>query len=1118
MPVPTRSLAAFSTWRLLRLSSLAASALFLFPCLLPGQSSQAVVSGVVTDAQGGAISAAKVAITNVATGVTASTLTNDAGAFLIPDLKIGAYSLAVERAGFKRYTRSGIQLSTAEKLGLNIGLEVGQVAETVNVTAEAPPLDDRTSVIGQTIESRNVEDLPLGNRRTMNVVALSPAAVFVGYDSGQKPNFSLAGGRTQSQMFWIDGGSGQNMRLGVGQMDLDPPAETVQEIRVLSNNYSSEYGASAGGVVLETTKSGTNQFHGSAYEFLRNNALDAPGYFAAVQNGRKVTPELRYNVFGTTLGGPIRRNKTFFFFGFEGQRQRIGSVTTLTVPSAQQRTGDFSQTYTAKGVLVPVYDPESTQVVNGKPVRTAFAGNVIPQARIDTAGLNLLQYFPLANRVADSLAGANNFRANGVTGLTGNFFIGKVDHAFSEKDRLTSRYLYNSGNNDNTSAYTIAAADPTGYNLAHQQYIFANWIHVFGPAVVNDVRLNYGNRVAHALTQGVGSNALQAAGLTGISSTAFPNVAAAGYAALGSTNQERRQYPIQNYQFVDNVSWIRGRHSFKFGAEARKSKNYEVNLSTGAGSFTFGTTPTGQPGDATTGNGAASLLLGFPTAFSESQTQVIDRSSWYLAAFAQDDFTVTRNLTLNIGVRWETDTPIVDANNRMNGFDSQQINPVSGTPGVVKFMGVNGFRTQPYSTDWNNFGPRFGFAWKPSHSENTVIRGGYGVFFAHPFDTGQPASANLGFSTSLALNTPDSGITAPFRLISGVPGTAASPTLNDSFGAVAVGGTANTAVTYFDPSRRTGYSQQFNLSVQRQLPGAVVLEVSGIGNASHKLANSNLPINQILPSVLGVGHQSQADRPFPQFSNVTILSPSLGDAFYLGGFVRVEKRLSHGLNVGSSYSYAKFLDNSFEGGSSLGQDNGAYSNYYNRAADWGPSSNDIRQRFVFGAVYDLPGGKGRKWEKGGPAGYLLGGWTLSTVTTVQTGAPFTVVTQTNTTNAFSSGSLRANVSQNPNLASGDRTVQQWFAVSAFSQPSTYQFGNQGRNVLRGPGLFNLDTSLLRTFAITEKKTLQIRGEFLNASNHTNLSLPATTYGAAGFGAITVSGSGRQIQLGAKFQF
>ncbi|MGH9665588.1 MAG: hypothetical protein ACRD9L_14280, partial [Bryobacteraceae bacterium] len=387
---------------------------------------------------------------------------------------------------------------------------------------------------------------------------------------------------------------------------------------------------------------------------------------------------------------------------------------------------------------------------------------------------------------------------------------------------------------------------------SHVSIYHAAWTHVFGPAKVNDLRFEYGNRLNHTQVAGTGQDYAAKLGLQRVPANAFPNFAPAGYTGLGSTGQERRQYPIVQYQLVDDYSWILGKHAIKFGGEMRRSRDHEVNLPTPSGSFQFATQATGLPGNAATGNSLASMLLGIPNSFSENQTDALDRFSWYLAGFVQDDWTVSRDLTLNLGLRWETDTPMKDSNNRFNGFDSQEINPVSGTPGVVKFMGVNGFRTNGYNGDWNNFGPRFGFAWKPFGSQSTVVRGGYGIFFAHPFDSGVPNQASLGFSTSISITSPDNGLTFPFYLRDGTPTTAAAqPVLDDSFGAVPVGKTPSTAVTYFDPSRRTGYAHQFNLGVQRQLPGSMVVEVSFLSNDGRKLPNSSVSINQILPSVLG---------------------------------------------------------------------------------------------------------------------------------------------------------------------------------------------------------------------------------------------------------------------------
>jgi hypothetical protein len=887
---------------------------------------------------------------------------------------------------------------------------------------------------------------------------------------------------------------------------------------VLSNSYSAEYGGSAGGVIIATTKSGGNKFKGSLFEYLRNDKLDAANFFAPVINGVKDRAPLRYNVYGGTIGGPIRRDKTFFFFAYEGSRRRDGAIRPLTVPTALQKSGDFSETFNQQGQLIPLYDPATTRVEAGKTIRDRFPGNRIPRERLDAVALNLLQFYPVANRAPDNITGANNFRANYVKGLTRDNYTAKVDHNLGTKDKISGRYLYNSDDSVNTSVYPIAAANTDMDALRHQNYFYGSWTRVFTPALINELRFTYGNRINHQLTPGIGGGWPEKIGIHGVLDNAFPQIIASGVASLGSNNQERRQYPIEQYQIVNNISWVHGHHSFKFGGEVRPSRNYEINLPTASGAFTFGTTPTGLPGNAASGIGFASLLLGFPTAFTARQTQVLDRKSWYLAAFAQDDWTVQRDLTLNFGLRWETDTPMTDASNRMNGFDPIAINPVSGTPGVVKFAGVNGWRTSPYDLDWNNFGPRVGFAWKPLGSLTTVVRGGFGIFFAHPFDSGQPASASLGYEISASLNSPDNGITAPFYLRNGVPGlTATTPTLDDSYGAVKVGQNATTAVTFFEPHRGTGYSEQFNFGIQHEFHGSMVIEASYLGNLSRKLPSTNLNINQIRPERLGPS-ATQKDRPYPQFSNVTLIAPTLGVSTYHAGVLRFEKRFSHGLNILSTYTFSKFLDNTNEGGGSLGDEVSPYSDYYNRRNDWGPSENDIRHRFTWSSVYEFPFGKGRQFLTSGPLRYVLGDWSVGSVVTLQTGAPFTVTTQTNSTNAFSAGSLRADVLRNPNLSEDARRLERWFDTDAFAQPASFTFGNQGTNILRAAGKVLVDCSILRNFSLGESRRLQFRAELFNVLNHTNFGLPGHTFGGPGFGIVSSADPGRRIQLGLRFVF
>jgi hypothetical protein len=1076
------------------------------------------ISGIVTDTTGATVPGASVSAVHADTAQRTAATTNDRGFFVLTQLPIGAYVVEAELAGFQKYRREGLLVTTGATIALDIQLTLGDLRDTVTVSAESPLLQSRTSDVSQLIEARSVQDLPLGDRRSMNLINMIGGAVFVEYDSGSKPNFSLAGGRTQSQMFWIDGGTGQNMRLGIGQIDLDPPVETVQEVKVLASSYAAEYGGSAGGVIIATTKSGTNAFRGSAFEYFRDDALDAGNFFAPIVNGKKDKAPLRYNVFGGTTGGPILRDRTFFFFGYEGSRRTDGSTAILTVPTELQRRGDFSQTFDARGAPIPIYDPATTGRVGNTTVRTQFPGNVIPSDRLDPVALKILELYPLPNRPPASITGANNFIGNQAQELVRDNYTVRVDHNLTADDRVSARYLYNSDNRRFTTVFNEPAAGTSPAALRHQNYWYGGYTGVFGANVVNELRYTYSNRINHTQSYGLGDGWPAKLGLQGVSDDAFPRITVAGIAALGAGNHERRQLPIEQHQIVNTTSYVRGRHSLKGGFEIRPSFNYEVNRPSISGTFAFATQPTAFPNRAGTGLGLASLLLGFPNSVTVRETEVLDRSSWYLGAFVQDDWTVTANLTLNVGVRWETDTPIVDRNDRMNGFDPAAINPVSGTPGVVRFAGVDGWPSSPYRTDWNNVGPRIGFAWRPFGTAHTMIRGGFGVFFAHPFDHGAPSSASLGFERSASLQTPDNGITAPFFLRDGVPALREAAIVRDaSFGAVRVGQAATTAVTFYERDRASGYAQQFNLGVQRELPGRFVVELSYLGNLSRKLPSQNLSINQIAPDKMAAGATQQRDRPFPQFSNVTVLFPTLGVSNYHAGVLRVEKRFSHGFNVLSTYTWAKFLNNTDEGGADIG-DTGVYSDFYNRSRDYGPSGNDIRHRWTISSVWELPIGPGRRWLSSGWLAPVAGHWSLGLLGTMQSGAPFSVTTQTNTTNAFSAGALRADLVARPELPSGERSLARWFDPDAFAQPAPFRFGTSGRGILRGDGIIRFDVLIGKNVSLGARRALQLRVELFNAFNHTDFGLPGHTFGGPGFGIVSSARAARTMQLGVRFAY
>ena len=1093
--------------------------------VLSAQSPQASVSGIISDQQGAFIPGVEVTATNAATGAVSRGRSNDTGFYSLQALPIGVYTITAEKEGFRRFVQENLTLTTGQVLELSIRLDVGAVTESVTVTAQASLLETRTSDQSQLVEARNVEDMPLGDRRTMNIVRMTGAAVFVNYDSGAKPNFSLAGGRTQSQNIYMDGGSIQNMRLGIGQVDTDPPVETVAEVKILANNYAAEYGGSAGGVIITTTKSGTNSLHGAAYEYLRNEKFDAANFFAPIVNGEKRRAPLRYNVFGATVSGPVMipkladgRDKAFFFFAYEGSRRSDGFTTQYTTPTAGQRAGNFSQTFNAAGSVIPIYDPNTTRTVSGRAVRDQFPGNVIPASRIDRVAQKLLPFWPLPNKPPANITGANNFATNYVRKLTRDAFLVKGDLNLTGQDRLGLRYLYNSDDLDYTTYLADIAAHPNPLALRHQNFFYGAYTRTISPTLINEFRFNYGNRINHTKSYGLGGGWPTKLGLKGVPDFAFPRFNVAGFQAIGSGNQERRQFPIQQFQWSNLTTWIRGRHTFKFGLEVRPSFNYETNRPTASGSFTLSTLATGLPGVAASGNGLASLLVGAPTGFSARETEALDRRSWYYAWFVQDDWALHRDLTLNLGMRWETDTPIFDINQRMNGFDMTRVNPVSGTPGVVRFMGLDGFRTSPYDTDMNNFGPRFGFAWKPFGSQKTAVRGGWGVFYAHPFDAGAPASASLGFELSASINSPDNGVTIPFRLQDGVPGyTATKSPLNDSFGAVRVGQGTNTAVTFYEEQRRTGYSMQHNLTIQRDVGGGLMVEAGYLANLSRKLASSNMGINQVRPEIL-TPTATQRDRPYPQFSNVTILLPSLGVTNYHALLVRAEKRFARGFNFLGTYTWSKNLNNTNEGGSVLGAEGGTYSNLYNRRADYGPSENDIPHRLTLSGVWELPFGKGRAFLNDSPLRHVLGGWGLGAIFTAQSGPPFTVTTQVNP--VYSAiGASRANVSRNPNLPAGERTLLRWFDTGAFSQPAQATFGNQGVNILRADGTANVDLSILRTFLRgSETRKLQLRGELFNATNHPDFGIPGRVFGAAGFGVVNSARASRSVQLGLRLVF
>ncbi len=483
----------------------------------------------------------------------------------------------------------------------------------------------------------------------------------------------------------------------------------------------------------------------------------------------------------------------------------------------------------------------------------------------------------------------------------------------------------------------------------------------------------------------------------------------------------------------------------------------------------------------------------------------------YLGFFAQDDWRFNDRLTLNLGVRWETELPRKEVDGKMNSFDPTAINPVSGTPGIVTFAGVNGTPMRAYKTDKNNFGPRFGFAYRVHGTNKVVVRGGAGIFYGSTVSNTIGDTAALGFSTqsSLVVSQPD--YQSAMQLRNGFP-SVTRPALGPGFGAVPLGQRPTTAISYFNPNQVAPVSYQYNLSVQMEAAKGLLTEVGYIGNTSHHLAANDFSLNQVYPTAIGAG-DAQSRRPFPQFSNVTWINPTIGNSTYNAGFVRAERRFSKGFSVLAHYTFSKFLDDVAGADGDEYGNVGSYMDAYNRGLDKGRSGSDVPHRLLLTITYELP-----KFTSNHAAGYVVNGWKLGVLQTAQSGAPFTVLNVANIANAFSAGQLRPNILRDAALPSDERSITRWFDTSAFAAPAQYQFGNSPRSGLRGPRMITTDLTLEKAFQLTERYKFEIRGEFYNALNHANFNIPGFTFGGPGFGVISSARAPRTTQVAARFSF
>ncbi len=1074
----------------------AATLLLLGIVLLPDAlRAQSQLSGTVTDNTRAVAVGAALTLRNVDTGVALKTTTNESGIFSFTSIQPGAYEVSCELTGFKKFQERGLVMETGAKRRLDLQLELGQVTEVISVTATAPLLDSQSSSVGQLIERATVANMPLATRRATSLVKLMGNVSFGSETQADStPQFSMAGGRSGDQMWLLDGAAVQNMTLGFPLITLNPSAETIQEFKMEGNNFSAEFGRAGSGLINMTTRSGSNNFHGAGYEFLRNDKLDARSFFA-----RSKVP-LKSNIFGATGSGRIRKDRSFFFANYEGARRNIGAtISNTSVPHPAEKLGDFS----ARRDLT-LLDPIG---------RLPFPENRIPAARIDPLGAKLIKFYPDPNTPNNdpTRQPLNNFLANVSDTTKLDSVTSRIDHMINDANRIYFRFNYIATKIISGQVYPTAFADFRSNEQRTKSAAYAaNWTRNVKSNLINDLRFNFTTR--SNFVEASSGNSDPKLGIPGVEALWFPAVTAAGISGLGQANW-RLQTPIPGYQAINTLTWIKGRHQIKTGFEFRYSRNGDANRNSAGGSFGFS--------NRATGNSTAEMLLGWVNTVGRVELPRVDSRSDFYGAFLQDDWKVTQKLTLNLGVRWDMDTPRHAFDNRQAGFDGEPINPVSGTPGIITFADRDGYSKYANRFDKNNFGPKLGFAYRLG--EKTVIRGGYGIAFTGLYAVATPVVLTNGFSTNIAVASLDGGFTPAFLLARGLPSVPQIP-LGPGFGAAAKGATPFSAPDFIQQNQVSGYMQQWNFTVQRELSKSMMVEAAYISNIGHKLGSaSNLSVNMV-PLVNGRGptRQDQQSRPFPQFNNVTWISPVWGDSNYQSVNIKIEKRYSGGFNLLSNFTWSKFLDNI----PATGQLGGSVNNFQHielHRFDWSIAGSDIPKRWVSSLVYDLPFGRGKRFGLANPVvNAIAGGWGVGVIGELRNGAPWGAGELTNTSNTFSAGQ-RPNLLRSPILPA-DRPkaerLARYFDPTAFAAPEVGTFGNAARNLGYGPGLISVDASIHKTWMLREPMSLQFRTDVYNLPNRANFSNPGGSRGASDFGRVssTLQGSERIVQLSLRLEF
>lgn len=1135
----------------------------------------ASLEGVVKDPNGTVIPNASVIVTNTGTNVATRAQTTDDGTFVVNNLPPGPYSVTVAAAGFRQLVRSGLVLNVDQTAHLDdLILQVGAANETVQVSSAEPLLESQTSDVGQVIGNKSIENLPLNQRNPLALILLVPGVSGTVNSSFTGLQFNVNGGRSGTTDVLLDGIPSAPPTDDFNALTIFPSVDATQEFKVQTANFSAQFGNTGGGIINIVYKSGTNDLHGSVYDFLRNSYLDANNFFSN-RAGVKL-PSFKRNQFGFSLGGPVYipgiyngRDKTFFFVDYEGLRQDTATQLLTTVPTVAERGGDFSHDLTSTGQPITIYDPLTTQATvtpsGTSYTRSAFPNNFIDPSRFDKVAANILQYFPLPNIPGTN--GHNNYFATASAPYTINQYDIKVDEVFTPRQRVSFRF---SKRNPVTGYAPLLPRDieiAQNANTNAQPAIGAGLDYTFAKdsSYIFELRAGVSHVYFNTTTPGDGFDPTklgfpgylaQTALATSSDSLTFPGIAPAGYLGIGAGTQlSKGSAGYLADTFLINNTKVLAHHTLNFGGEFRILANNDNQVGRATGAFSFGTNFTQGPNaltaSSTAGDGFASYLLGLGSGTVTHYFKIVDTISHYAGLYIQDDWSPTDKLTLNMGLRYDLFLPRTERHNRATYLDLNVPSPLAGVTGIaglkggLEYPGVNGNPRTVNDTVYDNFAPRFGFAYHVSRP--LVVRGAFGIFFTNNPNQAASTLANTGFRTdSSYLGTID-GATPNNYLSDPFPGSSFVPVTGSSLGLLtSTGGGVSTTIRH-QPSP---YTENYNLGIEYQLPSNWLVGVSYVGN--HGLQLPSYPTyNQLPDSYLALGGQllNQVPNPFyghvqvsgplsgptvqrryllspyPQFTSVSGYLVSGAISHYDSMQVRLEKRFSNNATLLLSYTGSKSLDDTSFGNNSNFGTNGTYQDASIPLFQdsYSLSTFDVSRNLVISGVYSLPFGHGQRfgahWNSFVDA--VLGGYQINGIFTAHTGTPL----------AFSASNVAniLNPGERPNWNGKDPRkggriedkLNAYFDTTDFSQPATYTFGNMSRThgYLRGPGLRNFDLSIFKQFPVWDTLKAELRGEAFNAFNTPQFGNPDTGVTDGTFGVISSQvNSPRQIQVAIKLLF